>query len=120
MHSIASSAAVGKIVVGVDTHKHLHVAVALDELGARLGELTISADTYGYGALAAWAEQSGKIAAFGIEGTGSYGVGLAWPRALRTAKRMLPAATNRRPAIRSGGKVWRAIRMQRNVDPQMR
>ncbi len=77
MHSIASTAAVGKIVVGVDTHKHLHVAVALDELGARLGELTISSDSYGYAALAAWAEQIGRIAAFGIEGTGSYGVGLA-------------------------------------------
>lgn len=77
MHSIASTAAVGKIVVGVDTHKHLHVAVALDELGARLGELTISSDNYGYAALAAWAEQIGKIDAFGIEGTGSYGVGLA-------------------------------------------
>ena len=76
MDSIASSAPKRKIVVGVDTHKHLHVAVALDELGARLGELTISADSDGYAALAAWAEQIGRATAFGIEGTGSYGVGL--------------------------------------------
>jgi hypothetical protein len=32
MHSIAPAEAIGKIVVGVDTHKHLHVAVALDRL----------------------------------------------------------------------------------------
>ena len=76
MHSIASTVSVGKLVVGVDTHKHLHVAVALDELGARLGELTMSADTDGYAKLADWAEGIGRISAFGIEGTGSYGVGL--------------------------------------------
>lgn len=34
-----------EIVIGVDTHKHLHVAVALDVLGARLGEPTIGADS---------------------------------------------------------------------------
>lgn len=32
MDSIASPTPRRKIVVGVDTHKHLHVAVALDEL----------------------------------------------------------------------------------------
>ena len=53
------------------------MAVALDELGARLGELTISADTAGDTALAAWAEGLGQPRVFGIEGTGSYGVGLA-------------------------------------------
>ena len=66
-----------EIVVGVDTHKHLHVAVALDELGARLGELTIGADRVGYAALACWSERLGRARAFGIEGTGSYGAGLA-------------------------------------------
>lgn len=77
MDSIAISAPERKIVIGVDTHKHLHVAVALDELGARLGELTISADSAGYAALAEWAERLGRPGVFGIEGTGSYGVGLA-------------------------------------------
>ncbi len=77
MESIALSAPSRKIVVGVDTHKHLHVAVALDELGARLGELTIGADSVGYAALAAWSEQLGRPRIFGVEGTGSYGAGLA-------------------------------------------
>jgi transposase len=77
MESIALAAPERKIVVGVDTHKHLHVAVALDELGARLGELTIGADSVGYATLASWSEQLGRPSAFGIEGTGSYGAGLA-------------------------------------------
>jgi transposase len=77
MESIALAAPERKIVVGVDTHKHLHVAVALDELGARVGELTIGADSLGYAALAAWSERLGRPRAFGIEGTGSYGAGLA-------------------------------------------
>ena len=34
-----------KVVVGVDTHKHVHVAVALDALGGRSGGLTIPATT---------------------------------------------------------------------------
>ena len=47
MDSIAPLAPKRKLVIGVDTHKHVHVAVCLDELGARLGELTISADRDG-------------------------------------------------------------------------
>jgi transposase len=76
VESIASAAPEREIVIGVDTHKHLHVAVALDELGARLGELTASADSAGYAVLAGWAERLGRPRIFGIEGTGSYGVGL--------------------------------------------
>ena len=33
------------IIVGVDTHKHIHAAVAITALGARLGTLTIPRDT---------------------------------------------------------------------------
>jgi hypothetical protein len=35
------------IVVGVDTHKEFHVAVALDTLGRRLGELTVPTNAEG-------------------------------------------------------------------------
>jgi transposase len=66
-----------RITVGVDTHKHAHVAVALDEIGGRLGELVIAVDTAGYQQLAAWALSLGAKSVFGIEGTGSYGAGLA-------------------------------------------
>jgi len=41
------------VVVGVDTHKYLHVAVALSLTGERLGALTIPTDTGGYEELAA-------------------------------------------------------------------
>lgn len=76
MSSIAPDRPSRKVVVGVDTHKHLHVAVALDGLGARLGDLVVAADTGGYTQLEAWARALGRVDAFGIEGTGSYGAGL--------------------------------------------
>ena len=65
------------VIVGVDTHKHVHVAVAVDRLGARLGSCSVPANRGGYAELVAWARTLGAVEAFGIEGTGSYGVGLA-------------------------------------------
>ena len=69
------------IIIGVDTHKHTHAAVAITGLGARVAELTIKVGRQGYRQLETWAASLGTIHAFGIEGTGSYGAGLA--RALR-------------------------------------
>jgi transposase len=66
------------IAVGVDTHKHRHTAVVLDGLGQLLGELTIEADSAGYGELERWAAglvQDDQVV-FGIEGAGSWGAGL--------------------------------------------
>ena len=65
------------VIVGVDTHKHVHVAVAISPLGVRLADCSVSADRAGYVALVAWARALGVVDAFGIESTGSYGVGLA-------------------------------------------
>jgi transposase len=65
------------IIVGIDTHKQTHTAVAITGLGARLAQLTIPVGTEGYRRLEAWACSFGKIRAFGIEGTGSYGAGLS-------------------------------------------
>lgn len=65
------------VTIGVDTHKDLHVAVALDALGRRLAELTAPASATGYEQLYRWAGELGPIEAFGVEGTGSYGAGLA-------------------------------------------
>ena len=36
-----------EVVLGVDTHLEFHVAVALDNLGRRLGELVMSTTTKG-------------------------------------------------------------------------
>jgi transposase len=71
------------IVVGVDTHRDIHVAVALDALGGWLGERSVRTTRAGYAELIGWARSQGKVRAFGVEGTGSYGAGLA--RALRIA-----------------------------------
>ena len=65
------------VIVGVDTHKHVHVAVAIDTCGIRLGDQAFVADSGGYRALITWAGTHGRIEAFGIEGTGSDGAGLA-------------------------------------------
>jgi transposase len=66
-----------EVIVGVDTHKDVHAAVAIDTLGARLGTTTIPVSVNGYRELEAWARSLGAIRAFGIEGTGSYGAGLS-------------------------------------------
>jgi transposase len=65
-----------EVVLGVDTHLVFHVAVALDELGRRLGELTVPTTTKGYEKLLCWAEGFGVVRCAGVEGTSSYGAGL--------------------------------------------
>ena len=62
---------------GVDTHKDTHVAAALDAAGRLLGTAAFSADTAGHGELSAWLESHGTVELVGVEGTGSYGAGLA-------------------------------------------
>jgi hypothetical protein len=64
------------VTLGVDTRKHTHVAVALDQLGRRLGELEIPTTTAGFAQLYDWASELGTIDTVGIEGTGAYGAGL--------------------------------------------
>ena len=66
-----------ELVVGVDTHQDEHVAVVIDRQGVRLGELHTVATIKGYGELERWSRSLGEIQAFGIEGTGSYGAGVA-------------------------------------------
>lgn len=66
-----------QVTVGVDTHLDTHVAVALDSIGQILGTRSFQADPHGYRALIAWSECLGTVRAFGIEGTGCYGAGLA-------------------------------------------
>ena len=48
MTSIVSDAPLGKVIVGVDTHKHIHVAVAINQHGTLLGDRAVSADSGGY------------------------------------------------------------------------
>ena len=65
------------IIIGIDTHKATHVAVAIDTQGVRLAALSIPTNPKGYFELERWARSFGNVLAFGIEGTGSYGAGLS-------------------------------------------
>jgi transposase len=65
------------VTVGVDTHRDVHVVVALDQLGRRLDQIELATTRAGYERLLAWAESLGAVEAFGVEGTGCYGAALA-------------------------------------------
>ena len=65
------------ITGGVDTHADVHVAAALDPIGGLLGVGEFPATAAGYARLLGWLAGFGTVALVGIEGTGSYGAGLA-------------------------------------------
>ncbi len=67
---------VSGVVGGVDTHADVHVA-AVDENGGVLGVASFVADAAGYELLAGWLVGFGPVIRVGVEGTGSYGVGLS-------------------------------------------
>lgn len=92
-----------EVIIGVDTHKDTHTAVALDTLGTRLGTTTILVSREGYRQIEAWARSFGSVRAFGIECTGSYGAGLS--RALQASgHRVLDVNRADRSARRRHGK----------------
>ncbi len=62
---------------GVDTHLDVHVAAALDPLGALLGTKPFEVSPDGYKELFSWLESFGEVGKVGVEGTGAYGAGLA-------------------------------------------
>ena len=65
------------ITGGVDTHAGTHVAAALDSIGGLLGVQEFPVTSAGYARLLGWLGGFGTVALVGIEGTGSYGAGLA-------------------------------------------
>jgi transposase len=65
------------LVVGVDTHKDVHVAVVLDRLGRRLAVREFPATDAGNTRMAKWLAGLGQVIDAGVEGTGSYGYRLA-------------------------------------------
>lgn len=73
----------GEVAGGIDTHGDTHTAAALDSAGRVLGTATFPATGSGYAALLDWLSSLGTLVLVGIEGTGTYGAGLA--RHLRAA-----------------------------------
>lgn len=65
------------VIGGVDTHKDVHVAAVIDELGRILETKDFGADAAGYRRLLAWMRKFGDVRTVGVEGTGAYGAGLA-------------------------------------------
>ena len=65
------------ITGGVDTHADAHVAAALDGIGGLLGVQEFPTTPAGYARLLAWLAGFGPVCLVGVEGTGSYGAGLA-------------------------------------------
>ena len=68
---------VSGVVGGVDTHADVHVAAAIDSNGGVLGIESFPTDEVGYRSLTDWLVGFGPVVKVGVEGTGSYGVGLA-------------------------------------------
>jgi transposase len=64
------------VIGGVDTHADVHVAAACDRLGTLLGSRAFPTTRRGYRQLLAWLRSFGPVETVGVEGTGSYGVGL--------------------------------------------
>lgn len=65
------------VTAGVDTHRDTHVAAALDQLGRVLATAAFPATGSGFTALTDWLSEFGEVISVGVEGTGSYGAGLA-------------------------------------------
>ncbi|WP_231930002.1 IS110 family transposase [Micromonospora coriariae] len=65
------------VIGGVDTHRDTHRAAVIDSTGGLLADAEFPATTAGYVDLLAWMRSFGRVTAVGVEGTGSYGAGLA-------------------------------------------
>jgi transposase len=91
-------------VIGVDTHRDTLTAAAVTRLGGVLAQTTISADAAGYRQLLdfAHAHLPGRRC-WAVEGTGSYGAGLA-EFVQQHGEWVVEVGRPKRPASRSGAK----------------
>ncbi len=75
MPRIADSAQA--VTGGVDTHAEVNVAAVVDAIGRVLGTEEFPTTAGGDQAVLAWMRRHGRLVKVGVEGTGSYGAGLA-------------------------------------------
>ena len=78
---------------GVDTHKHICVAAAVDGAGRLLGTAEF---------VAGWVECGGPVLRVGVEGTGSYGAGVARRLAAADVEAVEAMRPNRQTRRRKG------------------
>jgi len=65
------------VIGGVDTHVDMHVAAVVNHVGGVLGVEPFRTTQTGYRQLVSWLRSHGELVLVGVEGTGSYGVGLS-------------------------------------------
>ena len=66
-----------EVILGVDTHLDVHVAVLIDVVGRVIATHSVPTTAIGYEQLIEWAGSFGRLSRAGVEGTGTYGAGLA-------------------------------------------
>lgn len=66
-----------EVILGVDTHLDAHVGAVISVTGKLLATLSVPTDSAGYLKLLTWARSFGRLSRSGVEGTGTYGAGLA-------------------------------------------
>ncbi|WP_458040493.1 MULTISPECIES: IS110 family RNA-guided transposase [Bacteria] len=93
----------GRLVAGIDTHKHTHHVAIIDSVGRPVVDDEFRADGRGYAQIIAFLRDHGQIERIGVEGTGSYGAGIS--RALTVAGlTVVEVARQNRQARRRRGK----------------
>src|SRR5437763_13869497 len=92
-----------RITGGVDTHRDVHVVAALDERGGQLGVESFPANAAGYRSALGWLRSFGALERVGVEGTGTYGAGLARYLQIQDVK-VVEVICPTRPRRRSHGK----------------
>ena len=66
-----------EVILGVDTHLDVHVAVLIDVVGRVVARTSVPTTALGYEQLIEWVRGFGRFTRAGIEGTGTYGAALA-------------------------------------------
>jgi transposase len=74
---VEKAAAEHEVILGVDTHLDTHVGAVIDDVGHVLGTFATPTTAAGHQQLLKWACSFGKLQRAGVEGTGTYGAGLA-------------------------------------------
>ena len=73
----AQDASSEEVVLGVDTHRDIHVAAVVTMVGTLTATSSFPATAAGYRRLLAWARSAGAVQRAGVECTGSYGAALS-------------------------------------------
>jgi transposase len=66
-----------RVTGGVDTHADVHMTAVVDHVGGVLGVEAFETTETGCQRLVGWLRSHGEVGLVGVEGTGSYGAGLA-------------------------------------------